>query len=94
MNLDDLYYECPPGWRSIVDPVVKALELMGVEVLQVKEKFGGLRLYVTEHDDFVNGMIRGAEEICANRCQMCGTSPAKLVNRNNWLSTVCNECNK
>lgn len=38
--------EVGKGWRPIISPVLERLESDGILITQVKEKFGGLRIYV------------------------------------------------
>lgn len=40
--------EVGAGWRALLDPLYDYCEKHGVKVLQVKEKFGGLRFYTEQ----------------------------------------------
>jgi len=44
-----------------------------MRLLQVKEKLGGLRVYLSKPDAEVRCLIRRAEESCAVTCDQCGT---------------------
>jgi hypothetical protein len=59
---------------------------------QVKEKFGGLRFYCDNTDDYTQGAIAMAESMSFRTCESCGT-PAK-PSGNGWIKTLCSECNK
>lgn len=74
-----------------------------VKVEQVKEKFGGLRVYLNcigmaqGFSDEAHGAVMMAERMAAIHCEMCG-SRDKVVNRgaNNqrrsWTKTLCGAC--
>jgi NADH pyrophosphatase NudC (nudix superfamily) len=59
---------------------------------QVKEKFGGLRFYVDNADDYTRGVIAMAESMSYKTCEVCG-SPGKQTGKG-WIKTVCESCNK
>lgn len=42
--------------------------------LQIKEKFGGLRIYVSYSDDYINGVIRMAEKMSHVTCEVTGAN--------------------
>jgi hypothetical protein len=86
------------GWVSLVDCLVKNIEFRlkynsmpdGVQVNQVKEKFGGLRFYVHGVDDFIDGMITMAESLSYRICEDCGQSGS--VREGGWTRTLCDAC--
>jgi hypothetical protein len=60
-----------------------------VVVLQIKEKFGGLRFYYSGGDEQVYGMVRMAESWAGNSCETCGN---RGVSRSGgWIRTLCDE---
>lgn len=60
-----------------------------VVAAQVKEKFGGLRFYVDNADDYANGAIALAETLSYTICELCG-NPGTLSG--NWLRCLCDTC--
>lgn len=58
--------------------------------VQVKEKFGGLRFYMSACNDDVEKAIREAEGEAAITCEICGAS-GKL-RKPGWMSTWCDKC--
>jgi hypothetical protein len=58
-----------------------------VEVLQIKEKFGGLRFYYDGGNDTIDGMVRMAEAWAAHSCEECG-SPGERRG-GGWIRTLC-----
>ena len=63
------YLEIPESWYPLVDMLctqiqnhlVKTPEAGFFHVIQIKEKFGGLRFYANTQDPHIEGMIRMAE---------------------------------
>ena len=66
------------------------LEYFPVKFDQVKEKFGGLRIYFTGGDDYVEGVISMAEEYSYKICEVCGN--AGKPNEGGWIATLCESC--
>lgn len=62
-----------------------------VTCTQMKEKFGGLRFYVSHSNDQINGMIRMAEYLCDHTCDRCG-SEENLGVTTGWISVCCKDC--
>ena len=56
---------------------------------QIKQKFGGLRFYVTGDDQYINGLIAMAEEWAGNTCEICGARGR--LRSGKWLRTLCDE---
>ena len=65
-------------------------EQFQTKAAQVKEKFGGLRFYVDNSDDYVKGIIQMAEAMSVRTCEECG-SPGKPI-RGGWMKTLCQPC--
>jgi hypothetical protein len=57
---------------------------------QVKEKFGGLRIYFSGGDDYVFGAVGMAEEYSYKICEVCGN--AGKPNKGGWITTLCDSC--
>ena len=58
---------------------------------QVKEKFGGLRFYMTTGTDEMLDLIEEAEEASYKTCEECGSQDA-TQNSNGWIRTLCEPC--
>jgi hypothetical protein len=58
-----------------------------VVVMQIKEKFGGLRFYYDGGDDAIAGMVRIAEAWADHTCETCG-SPGTSGGKG-WIKTLC-----
>jgi hypothetical protein len=57
---------------------------------QVKEKYGGLRVYFTGGDDYIRGIVSMAEEYSYKVCGVCGN--AGKPNKGGWITTLCDSC--
>ena len=89
------------GWFDIVwrlcgdlEPLVAQLEQeigCQFEVLQVKEKFGGLRFYVNRKSDAIRQRIEAAIQESLHTCEVCG-QPGTL-RENGLIKTLCDEHN-
>ena len=81
-------------WRLCEDlePLVAEAEKQTgrpFEVLQVKEKLGGLRFYVNHRTDAISEHITTAELESIRTCEVCG-QPGKR-REGNWIRTLCDE---
>lgn len=59
--------------------------------MQIKEKFGGIRLYASGVDDFIDGVISMAERMSFTTCEQCGNI-GRSGQRGSWCSTCCDKC--
>lgn len=82
------------GWAPIVNKLYDDLRAIDptLTVDQVKEKFGMLRIYVGDCEDYdkINPLIEEAERECAKTCEFCG-DPGRLREQG-WLKTLCDPC--
>jgi hypothetical protein len=81
-------------WRLCEDlePLVAEVEKQTghpFEVLEVKEKLGGLRVYVNHRSDAVCRRIEAAELESFATCEVCGR-PGKR-REGGWIKTLCDE---
>jgi hypothetical protein len=80
------------GWEKLVRTVYNAKAALGttVGIIQVKEKWGGLRIYTDYYDSELEKTIRQVGEESTRICHDCG-SPAGLVKKGAWYQTLCEE---
>jgi len=62
-------------------------EYFPVKFDQIKEKYGGLRLYFSGGDDYVEGLVSMAEAISYYVCEICGNKGE--ANKGGWISVRC-----
>jgi hypothetical protein len=66
------------------------LEYVPVKFDQIKEKFGGIRIYYSGGDDYIEGVISLADEMSYKICEVCGNSGKP--NKGGWITTLCDNC--
>lgn len=57
---------------------------------QIKEKFGGLRIYCSGGDDHARGLKDMAEAMSYCICEHCGNKGRP--NKSGWITTLCENC--
>lgn len=83
-----------PGWYSIVVDLDRELSSIDpdYQLVQVKEKFGGLRYYVEFAPDRArpgfDALIRAAELRSERTCEVCGAEGGP-AHRGSWVRTLC-----
>lgn len=92
--------ECHYGWYDLIRELSIKLEAEilkmpeeerpFVKAAQVKEKFGGLRFYLSSGTDAMYDLIDEAEKKSYQTCEDCG-QPGKVRN-GGWILTQCDEC--
>lgn len=101
---------CGDGWDQIVWDLSEKLtakmkevdseqeeDFFYAEVVQIKEKMGGLRFYVScTHASYSEGfydLIREAEILSEKTCEGCGTTE-DVVRKGYpyWIKTLCSSC--
>lgn len=90
-------FECGDGWFKIINNLIKKIDKLDVNnevrIFQIKEKFGGLRVYVEGGlTDEMYDLIEKAETKSYKTCENCG-KPGK-PNKFGWISTLCEDCRK
>lgn len=72
------------------EKIQEELEYFPVKFDQVKEKFGGLRIYYSGGDDYIDGVTSMVEEYSYKVCEVCGN--AGKPNKGGWITTLCDNC--
>jgi hypothetical protein len=67
-------------------------EYCPVKFDQIKEKFGGLRVYFSGGDEYIEGLVSMAEAISYKLCEVCGNKGN--ANKSGWITTLCDEHRK
>lgn len=96
-------FECMEGWFDILKMLVEHIDIYfhhkykgvpeGFKIVQVKEKFGGLRFYVENADDVVHELIRFTETLADHTCEYCGSNQ-NILKSKGWIITACEQCTK
>ncbi len=66
-------------------------DISTIEFVQVKEKFGCLRVYTTYSDDAIEGMVDMASVLSGRTCENCG-NPGKIASYSGWYRPLCPKC--
>ena len=80
----------PDGWLNLVDNLLKDLLNVGFrisQIVQVKSKFAGLRLYADNCTVAQDRLINEAQHTSFKICEKCG-SPG-YPREGSWIATLC-----
>jgi hypothetical protein len=91
-------FECNDGWYDIIYHLSEKIEPLiekdedsdSIYVVQVKEKFGGLRFYMNTLTNEIDKLIHEAMEESFITCEDCG-KPGTLRTKG-WNMTLCDDC--
>ena len=96
-QLDRYKNDVGQGWQSLIDILDRQLTILDPDykILQVKEKFGGLRYYITTSEGCTNtdsmyAIIDTIELLSFRICEDCGRPGEERGN--GWIRTLCDEC--
>lgn len=77
------------GWSNGINLLFDA-KPDDVVVVQVKEKFGGLRFYTSNSTREYQQLIRYVESLCDMLCENCGKMGHRT--KGGWIKTLCDDC--
>jgi hypothetical protein len=96
------YIECDIGWSDIIDKALSDILNISyeagvdVQIVQIKEKFAGLRIYFDLEEDSennqdvydkINDIVYNAEKESYTVCEICGEK-GKVIKKG-WWKTLC-----
>ena len=89
------------GWYWLLDHLCSQLQwdidhnkYPQLEAVQVKEKFGGLRFYVSGSNEKQESMIDFAEFLSQSICEKCGSTKEVTRTKGGWIKSLCKKCMK
>jgi hypothetical protein len=95
------WISCGSGWRPIIEAASGYLDTLEritgtrVEVCEIRQKYGTLRIWVTAQSSPVGiaaeEIARNAETASETICEVCGAS-GSLRECNGYLMVRCNGC--
>jgi len=87
--------ECNDGWFSLLsklcDDIVAANPSEDFCFAQIKEKFGGLRVYIDGGNDVIFDLLNAVEEASYKFCESCGSCD-EVTSEGSWIKTLCASC--
>ena len=92
----------PEGWRKafgnmmmeeLREVLVEENFLDGFRILEIKEKWGELRLYTNYHNDKIERIIKKYSTLSKNICIHCGRPDTRMTG-GGWYSPICEECHE
>ena len=89
---------CGEGWKGLYQPIIDYISEYNknnddkIEIHQIKEKFGGLRIYLSRYTDELRQMIDDAEDESYNTCEVCGKYIKKPIVEHHWIYPMCRKC--
>lgn len=94
--LEHFLNEVPVGWHDLVRDTHKQIIKVDPEyrIRQIKEKFGGLRFYMSTTTPYIDGAISLAEAVSYTQCEYCGQSSNRGLPQKGWVKTFCDDCYK
>ena len=91
--------QMPRGWRiafgidlckDLKEALIKDNALDKYKIVQIKEKYGGLRWYDNWSTNEICKVLNKYEELSYTTCIVCG-KPAKYLSRG-WICPFCEDC--
>lgn len=102
LRREKLYsFQCDDGWEPLIRSLCEKLTMM-VENLPekmredyyaevIKQKFGGLRFYMSHQTPVMNEAIAEAEKKSFQTCETCGAPGKRRRKGHYWIYTSCDE---
>ncbi len=83
--------ELPEGWRPLYRTVVQSIADIdpNAMVIQTKEKFGELRIYMKTFNEQIYDLIDEASKQSKTICQTCGSLGVWSKTADGFYATVC-----
>ena len=98
-KVSDLPRECGKGWWPLIEKVAAAIDSFNaahpnspVEVTQIKQKFGGLRIYYYNAPEDIRQLIDEVIETSWHTCEKCGCTEGVTTNKDGYILTLCPSC--
>ena len=97
-NLMAFGFECDAGWYPMIIELMDKIqdfvdnnpEYNDLRVMQVKEKFAGLRVYMNYYLQEIDDLIDEYESRSYKTCEICGADGKERENRH-WYKVLCDK---
>jgi len=94
--------ECGDGWFPLIEELCSKIEEVivslpdeerrGTYALQIKEKFGELRFYMSACNEKIDALIDEATSLSLKTCERCGE--LGKIRTDGWYRTLCDHHEK
>jgi hypothetical protein len=94
--------ECDDGWFGLIYNMCKEInqlyikkgaDILALRVLQIKEKYSTLNVYLSNYIDGVDEIVDKYESLSSTTCEHCG-NPGVVCIKGGWYKTLCSSCAK
>ena len=97
-NLMAFAFETGEGWYPMIMELMDKIqdivdanpEYKDLRVVQIKEKFSGLRVYMNYDPEEIDDLIDEYEKKSYHICEVCGEDGKERENRH-WYKTLCDK---
>lgn len=92
--------ECGYGWYGLILPLYFAIQKYNkdkpeeeqIHIDQIKEKFGGLRFYISNAPEKFLDWASRIEDESYKVCEFCGSVTDVTTKGRGWITTQCKRC--
>ncbi|MCE5305765.1 MAG: hypothetical protein ABFD00_01625 [Chloroherpetonaceae bacterium] len=97
-NLMAFGFEIGEGWMPLLIEMLDKIQMIvnnnpeyaDVEIVQVKEKYGSMIVYLNYYYKEIEDLINEYEEKSCYICEECGQA-GEIRNINNWYTALCDK---
>ena len=100
-SIKDIPWECGKGWLPLIEKVAAAIDSFNtalsetpIEVSQIKQKFGGLRIYHYNAPEDLRQLIYEALAASWHIREKCGSTAGVTTNLEGYRFTLYPDCRK
>ncbi len=95
-----VYFACGEGWFQLIWNMLEEIEqhykqnnadINTLIIIDIKEKYGGLRFYVSNVIHDTHDIILKYESKSETICDICGEQ-GRLHEKNGWIRVLCSKC--
>ena len=88
----EIYFSVGPGWIPLITELHENIKALcpNYSIIQIKEKFGGLRFYAKGLTEEARELVHVAERLSYEICEFCG-EPGN-TSTDAWKITLCEIC--
>ena len=94
---ENTIFECNDGWQWLVLNLLREIDdlyednINKISILQIKEKYGILRIYASTSNKELDDIIEKYEHLSKHTCEICGAE-GKMIRDEYWIMVRCEDC--